>query len=685
MNIVRDVTLRAKNLGLLFGSMLLITLVTTYMVTTNSKEVMLKKSYQTLMTSNEIKKAQLEEFFQSRINDINLLAKSNNIISFINALTSLREKLNIDSKKDFPVKDTLVKRITQAHESYFEHYIKHYGFSDIYLIDPLNGQVIYSYTKKSDYGTNLISGTLKHSPLGNIFIKVATSDTPVYTDMRPYSPKAGNPSMFLATSVYENNKKSAILVFQISNAAINKIMQFRRGYGKSQEDYLVGQDKLVRSNSFLNPSQHSIKASFSDLSTDKIDTVAIQKALAGYRDTKITLNYKNISVLSAYESIKISDDIQWAIISEINESEVMEAPYEFRNSILIVSVVILIFTMLVSIFLLNIALVNPLKELENRAKDLAEGEGDLTQRLQINGKNEITQVSKYINGFIEKVQKTILQAKSTSNENSSVSDELARASLQIGQQAENESVIVGEVSDQGKELQIILQNSIENAKETKNELGNAENTLINTNKIIVSLNNDVSRCSKAETQLANKLQHLNSDANQVKAVLTVIGDIADQTNLLALNAAIEAARAGEHGRGFAVVADEVRKLAERTQKSLTEINATISVIVQSITDASDAISINALEIEKLSKNANEAQGEISTSVNIMGIAVRKVDNMVVGYIDNGKSVQLMIDKVSVVNELSKSNAKSVEDIALASKNLSSRTAELNNLLSSYKT
>jgi methyl-accepting chemotaxis protein len=328
--------------------------------------------------------------------------------------------------------------------------------------------------------------------------------------------------------------------------------------------------------------------------------------------------------------------------------------------------------------------VRPLKELENRAADLAQGEGDLTQRLAVVGNNEISIVSAHINGFIKKVQDTIIQAKETSNENSSVSEELARTSLQIGQKAEEESAIVEEISAQGQELQVILNTSIENAKHTESELNGAEETLSNANSLIVALASDISVRSSAETELSERLSSLSSDAQQVKVVLEVIGDIADQTNLLALNAAIEAARAGEHGRGFAVVADEVRKLAERTQKSLSEINATISVIVQSITDASEAISLNAEEIEKLSSNANDAQNEITSSVSVMELAVKKVDEMVVGYSENGKAIQVMIDKVDTVKDLSVSNARSVEEIASASDHLSSMTAKLNNLLASYK-
>ena len=114
----------------------------------------------------------------------------------------------------------------------------------------------------------------------------------------------------------------------------------------------------------------------------------------------------------------------------------------------------------------------------------------------------------------------------------------------------------------------------------------AQNSLALAQKLLDETITQLNSTAEKEAQMNDRLNHLATEATQVKSVLEVIGDIADQTNLLALNAAIEAARAGEHGRGFAVVADEVRKLAERTQKSLIETNATVNVIVQSISDIS---------------------------------------------------------------------------------------------------
>ncbi len=355
------------------------------------------------------------------------------------------------------------------------------------------------------------------------------------------------------------------------------------------------------------------------------------------------------------------------------------------QSFLVISVVLLLLSLGATFVIISKTISKPLNDLIARADNLSSGDGDLTRKLEVIGNDEIAVASSSINRFIEKVRILISEAKNLSNENSSISHELSSTSLEVGRAVETSMQIVGNTTNKAFTLKDELTEGISEAKEGKTELIKANDFLKDANNAILELTKDIQSSAATEIELAHRIQQLSSDATQVKDILVVIGDIADQTNLLALNAAIEAARAGEHGRGFAVVADEVRKLAERTQKSLQEINATINVIVQAIVDSSDQMTSNSKKVESLATTACDVETKINNMFQVMNNATTLSDKTTENYLKTGLDIESMIKDVNQINDISSQNARSVEEIASAAEHLSRMTETLNLKLSEFRT
>lgn len=567
------------------------------------------------------------------------------------------------------------------------------SYYDVFLFNA-DGELVYSVFKELDYATGFAvpgSGPWAGSGLGNVFraaMAAPTGEPIVFEDFAPYGPSNDAPASFMAHVVHdEAGSAVGVLAFQLPVDLISNTIASVTGLGESGEVVLIGEDGLMRNDS-------DWTADISDILTTRLDAPFIDEAFAAGESVGETQFYRESAMRSFARSFMIGD-ANFAIISMKSIDEMLAPVVETRNRMLVIGAFLIAIVGVIG-FLISRSITRPITSLVSQMNELSEGNkeialegasrsdeiGDMSKAVVVfrdamiererledessQAAGERRKRQQQVDDLISKFQgdvETLIQAVTTNAElMTSTADTLTKVAAGSNEQAtsaaaasEEASTNVQTVAAAAEELSASITEISRQVDKTTQIVGEASNHAQSTNQ---------------------QVEQLAKTADKIGNVISLIQDIAEQTNLLALNATIEAARAGEAGRGFAVVASEVKGLANQTAKATGDISQQISEIQSSTRDAVAAIN----QISTTMGDVDEYMSAIAASVEQQGIATDEISHNVA---QAASGTQSVVGNISGVTDGTTQTSLSAGEVNRAAGSVTENTKQLNETISTF--
>lgn len=477
-------------------------------------EALREKAFHKLEVSRSLLKSRVENYFSERRNELASLAINMTVAQSMTVFHELHETFTKARKKIGT--SEWVESLDPKLVVWMEKRIGLNGYHDLLLVD-VDGNVVYSVGREADLGENLLHGPLKESPLGLLFVKVRQGMA--MQDFMPYAPSKGEYAAFIGAPIHKEGQMLGVIVLQLPTDPVDAMLNDREGMEESEETYLVG--RLNGVDSYRN--NRTVKEG--RIGQKRSDDW-ISKALNGETGKILKTGSTGKLELMSYGPLEISG-LTWAIMSTIAADEAFAEMNQLNRAIWILGLILSVVVLVAGWYFarsISVPLTNAVNVINSSATQIA--------------------------ASINQQERVAAQQSASVNETNTTMEELGASARQSAEQADsaaNGAKMAMELTQQGMERVEETQLSMETAKERVDAI-------------------------------AQQILRLSEQTSQIRDITGLVSDFANETKMLAMNAAVEAVRAGEHGKGFSVLAVETRKLADESKRSAGRINGLVGEI-----------------------------------------------------------------------------------------------------------